>query len=77
MMQQITHCPGFEISCADYLQANLKPPPEKEDVKIETSWEGVHYYLPGELAGQERYGEVMNGSHWQLNTLTVLPYFSL
>ena len=43
------------MSCADYLQENLKPPPGKEDVKIENLWEGTQYYLPGEIAGPERY----------------------
>ena len=34
---------------------NLKPPPEKEDVKMECLWEGMWYYLTGEFKGAKRY----------------------
>ena len=42
-----------------YLQENLKPPTGKEDVKIESLWEGKQYYLPGRIAGPERYRAIM------------------
>ena len=65
--------PGFEISCADYLQENLRPPPGKEDVRFENFWEGKNYYLPGEISGPERYSVVMNWCHlrWVTTSLYV------
>ena len=58
------------MSSADYLQKNLKQPPGKEGVKIESIWEGIQYYLPGEIAGPERYSVTIN---WVTTSSALIP----